>query len=45
MLVGAYAVIVDGYARGTFDMDIWLQPTNENKINFIQAITEHGIIV
>lgn len=45
MLVGGYAVIVYGYARGTSDMDIWLQPTNENKINFIQALAEHGINV
>jgi len=33
MLIGGYAVILNGYERTTTDMDIWLNPDNENKIN------------
>ena len=43
MLIGGYAVIIYGYERGTADMDIWLEPTNENKLQFIQALAAHGI--
>ena len=32
ILVGGYAVIYYGYFRTTGDLDIWLNPTNENKI-------------
>lgn len=30
ILVGGYAVIFHGHNRVTGDLDIWLQPTNEN---------------
>ncbi len=43
MLIGGYAVIIYGYERGTADMDIWLNPTNTNKILFINALREYGI--
>jgi hypothetical protein len=43
MLIGGYAVIVYGYERGTADMDIWLNPTNSNKFQFIKALREFGI--
>ena len=31
MLIGGYAVNYYGYHRTTGDMDIWLEPSNENK--------------
>lgn len=40
MLIGGYAVIFHGYERSTSDMDIWLEPTEENKIAFINAFKE-----
>lgn len=43
MLIGGYAVIIYGYERGTGDMDLWLQPDNDNKRKFIEALKEHGI--
>ncbi len=43
LLIGGYAVIVYGYERGTSDMDLWLNPTNENKRLFISALRDHGI--
>jgi hypothetical protein len=43
MLIGGYAVIIYGYERGTADMDIWLNPTNENKLLFIASLREYGI--
>lgn len=43
LLIGGYAVIVYGYERGTADMDIWLNSSDENKEKFIAALREHGI--
>lgn len=43
MLIGGYAVIYYGYQRNTTDMDIWLQPENENKNKLILALREFGI--
>ena len=31
LLIGGYAVIFHGYNRTTGDMDLWLEPTNQNK--------------
>lgn len=42
LLVGGYAVIHYGYRRTTNDMDLWLRPSNENKIKFIQALERGG---
>ena len=38
MLIGGYAVIYYGYERTTGDMDIWLEPSNENKDKLIDAL-------
>jgi hypothetical protein len=38
LLIGGYAVIIHGYRRTTGDMDLWLEPTNENKELFINAL-------
>jgi hypothetical protein len=38
MLIGGYAVNYYGYNRNTDDMDVWVAPTNENKIVFINTL-------
>lgn len=43
MLIGGYAVIYYGYERTTGDMDIWLQPDNDNRDKLCKALTEFGI--
>jgi hypothetical protein len=43
MLIGGYAVIYHGYERTTTDMDIWLQPTNENRNKLVKALEDYGI--
>jgi predicted nucleotidyltransferase len=40
LLIGGYAVIIHGYRRTTGDMDLWLEPTNENKLLFINALRD-----
>ncbi len=42
MLIGGYAVIVHGYRRTTGDMDLWLNPTNDNKIKLHDALKDVG---
>jgi len=43
MLIGGYAVIHYGYARTTADMDIWLEPDNDNKNRFVSALRDFDI--
>jgi hypothetical protein len=43
MLIGGYAVIYYGYERSTSDMDLWIEPTNENKDKLINALKEFNI--
>jgi hypothetical protein len=38
MLIGGYAVNYHGYNRNTADMDVWIAPTNENKLLFINTL-------
>ncbi len=38
ILIGGYAVIYYGYKRSTGDMDLWLKPTNENKLKLIPVL-------
>ncbi|MES2446260.1 MAG: nucleotidyltransferase [Bacteroidota bacterium] len=38
IIVGGYSVIFHGYARTTGDVDIWLNPTNENKEKFLAVL-------
>jgi len=40
MLIGGYSVIYYGYERSTTDMDVWLEPTESNKISVIAALKE-----
>ncbi len=37
LLIGGYAVNYFGYNRNTADMDIWLEPTNENRNLLIEV--------
>ena len=43
MLIGGYAVIHYGYERSTADMDIWIKPSEENKIKLINSLRQYGI--
>ncbi len=38
IIIGGYSVIFHGYKRTTGDVDIWLKPSNENKIKVINAL-------
>ena len=38
ILIGGYAVIYYGYKRTTGDMDLWLKPTNENKMKLLPVL-------
>lgn len=38
LCIGGYAVNYYGYHRVTEDMDIWIAPTNENKLAFINTL-------
>ena len=38
LLIGGYAVIAHGYRRTTGDMDLWLEPNNDNKTLFTNAL-------
>lgn len=42
MLIGGIAVNFHGVNRNTQDMDIWLAPTNENKVSFIKTLIDIG---
>lgn len=43
ILIGGYAVIYYGYERVTGDMDIWLQPDNENLPKLLAALKDFDI--
>ena len=43
IIIGGYAVIFHGYHRTTGDMDIWLNPENDNKWKLIKALEVFGI--
>jgi hypothetical protein len=38
LLIGGYAVNYYGHSRNTNDLDVWIAPTNENKIAFINTL-------
>lgn len=42
MLIGGYAVIFYGYVRTTGDLDVWLEPSDENKTRFVNLLLELG---
>lgn len=43
VLVGAYAVILHGYRRTTGDMDIWVNPTEQNYTKIAKAFYDFGL--
>ncbi len=42
ILIGGYAVNFHGYNRATADMDIWLNPDNQNKLKFLEFLKSEG---
>jgi hypothetical protein len=44
ILVGGVAVNFYGYSRPTGDLDIWLEPSEDNKFRLIACLTEIGIL-
>ena len=45
LLVGGYAVILHGYPRSTIDLDLWVEPSDENASRIITACESVGLIV
>lgn len=45
VLVGGYAVILHGYSRTTGDMDIWVNPTEDNYKRLSLAYDKFGLSV
>ena len=43
MLIVGYAVIYYGYERNTSDLDLWLEPKDDNKEKLINALQAYGI--
>lgn len=43
MLVGGYAVILNGYRRTTGDMDVWVNRTADNHKRLVNAMHEFGL--
>ncbi|MBO1438283.1 nucleotidyltransferase [Meiothermus sp. CFH 77666] len=43
LLIGGYAVGLHGHPRYTKDLDIWVEPTQENAKNLIKAIEDFGL--
>lgn len=43
MLVGGYAVILNGYRRTTGDMDVWINRTAPNHTKLVSAMHEFGL--
>ena len=42
IIVGGYAVIFHGYGRTTGDMDIWLNPSDQNRKKLIEGLKNMG---
>ncbi|MEO7361977.1 MAG: hypothetical protein ABI120_16720 [Gemmatimonadaceae bacterium] len=42
LIVGAHALAVHGVPRGTQDLDVWIDPTEENVARVWQALTAFG---
>lgn len=45
LVVGGYAVILNGYRRSTGDMDVWINVTPENHKRLIKAFLTFGLPV
>lgn len=42
ILVGAYAMAAQGYPRSTYDIDIWVNPSQDNSVKLYKALQEFG---
>ncbi len=42
LVVGGYAVAFHGYPRYTKDLDVWIEMTEENARNLIEALEQFG---
>jgi hypothetical protein len=42
LVIGGYAVALHGYPRYTKDIDIWIEMTQENAVNTIEALEQFG---
>ncbi len=43
VLVGGLAVVINGFFRTTKDMDLFVEPSNENAEKVVEAIKEFGL--
>lgn len=43
LLVGAYAMTMFGYARSTYDIDLWISKSEENIEKTIISLSEFGV--
>lgn len=42
LIVGGYAVGIHGYPRYTGDLDVWVNPTEQNSALVLKAVDEFG---
>jgi hypothetical protein len=42
LIIGGYAVALHGYPRYTGDLDVWLNPTEENSIKVVSVLSDFG---
>ena len=43
IVVGGLSVVFHGYIRTTGDMDLWIRPTNDNKIKLLPVLAHFGL--
>lgn len=43
MVVGAYAMATFGYARSTYDIDLWVSKDEENVVKVLKSLEEFGV--
>ncbi|WP_353661716.1 hypothetical protein [Hydrogenimonas sp. SS33] len=43
LLAGAHAMAVFGYARSTYDIDIWVEKSEENAGKVVEALEAFGV--
>ena len=43
LIAGAYAMSKVGYSRSTYDIDLWIEKTQENAIRIFNALDEFGV--
>ena len=43
IVVGGLSVVFHGYIRTTGDMDLWIRPSNDNKLKLLPVIKKFGL--